>query len=316
MRYLLILLLCALPGVVAAQTPPLQLETYTTLLREAQSAAERGDRISLDLAVAQLAPVREVALPDGGLAPADTSWLAAELARPNPRLDRLAARLDALVELLDPVAPPPPADAEQRLERILAGPPFARPTAASQEPSWFDRFLEWLGELLGDVAAPVGEAAGGRPGSLASWIIVGVSAALLLGVLVFWLRGLRASLRPAVALRPVAAEARDAADARVQAASLAQSGNYRAAVRLLALASLLWLDERGALRYNPHQTNREHLARLREPTTLRQQLAPVVETADRVWYGNAPLDAAGYAAYEQQVAELGRAAERGAVDAP
>jgi hypothetical protein len=72
-------------------------------------------------------------------------------------------------------------------------------------------------------------------------------------------------------------------------------------VRLLALAALLWLDKRGALPYDPHQTNREHLGRLRERPAARASLAPIVETADRVWYGGAPLDAAGYAEVARQV---------------
>jgi hypothetical protein len=289
----------------AAQEATIELAAYELLLREAQAAAARGDRISLDLVAPRLVALEAVRLPDGSAAPVDNRWLAEELARPLPRLDRIGARLGALVDAM--AAPPPsaPADAEARLDALLARPPFADLNAEPRAPGWLDRFFEWLGGLLGDVAQPVGEAAGGTPGSFASWLVAVTGAALVLGVLVIWLRGLRRAIRPGAALAPAAAaEARDEADARTQAAALARAGDYRGAVRLLALAALLWLDEGGRLRYDAHQTNREHLARLRDQPELRRRLAPVVETADRVWYGGAPLDAAGYAAFTRTVDEL------------
>lgn len=297
----------AIPGArpAAAQGQPLDLAVYERLLREAQAAASRGDRFSLDEVAPRLVATPGVRLPDGSVALADNSWLAAELARPNPRLDQIAARLGALVDAL--AAPPSsaPADAEARLEEILSRPPFADPSERPREPGWLERFFEWLAGLLGEVTVPVGEAATGAPGTAASWALTAAGAALVIAVLALWLRGLGRNLRPAAALPPAATpEARDQADARTQAAALARSGDYRGAVRLLALAALLWLDEGGQLRYDAHQTNREHLQRLRDKPDLRSRLAPVVDTADRVWYGNAPLDAAGYAAYERQVDAL------------
>jgi hypothetical protein len=38
---------------------------------------------------------------------------------------------------------------------------------------------------------------------------------------------------------------------------------------------------------------------------LRAQLAPVVETFDRVWYGYAPLDAGGFEQYRRTVEAVG-----------
>jgi hypothetical protein len=305
-RLLLLALLLALawPALAAAQAAPLDLAAYEELLRAARAAAARGDRIGLDEVAPQLVAATAVRLPDGSAAPVDNGWLAEELARQDPRLDLLAARLGALIDAL--AAPPPsaPANAEQRLAEILSRPPFSQGEGPS-EPNWLERFFEWLFEQLGRMAEPVGEAAGGQPGTVASWALIAAGVALILAVLWLWLRGLSRQLRPSVALAPPAsAEARDAADARSQARELAGRGDYRAAARLLALAALLWLDESGRLRYDAHQTNREHLARLREQPQLRERLAPVVETADKVWYGNAPLDAASFDAYERQVETL------------
>jgi hypothetical protein len=294
---------CAAPA--TAQNRPVDLPAYEQLLREAQTAATRGDRISLDEVAPRLAGITGVRLPDGSVAPADNAWLADELARPFPRLELIAARLGALV---DGLAAPPlsaPADAEARLEAILARPPFADASDEPREPGWLERFLDWLGDLLDDMAAPVGEAAGSTPGTLASWALVGAGTLLVVAVLIVWLRGLRQTLRPTAALPPPAAvEARDEADARAKAAQLARAGDYRGAVRLLALAALLWLDEGGQLRYDAHQTNREHLARLRDKPGLQRSLTPVVDTADRVWYGGAPMDDGSYAAYARQIDEL------------
>lgn len=298
-----LVLACPRPAVAQGQTA--DLAAYELLLREAQAAASRGDRIGLEEVAPRLLPITAVRLPDGSVAVADNAWLAAELGAGDPRLDRVAARLGALVDAL--AAPPAtaPADAEARLEQILARPPFAAREAAPRQPGWLERFFDWLADMLGEITLPVGEVAAGPTGTVASWALIAAGAALVIAVVAFWLRGLGRSLRPTTALAPAATpEARDEADARAKAAAMARAGDYRGAVRLLALAALLWLDEAGQLRYDAHQTNREHLARLRDRPDLRGRLAPVVDTADRVWYGGAPLDEAGYAAYQLQVDQL------------
>nr|WP_255603998.1 DUF4129 domain-containing protein [Oscillochloris sp. ZM17-4] len=129
---------------------------------------------------------------------------------------------------------------------------------------------------------------------------------LIIGaVLAAWVGGLRRALAPTARLRDDDPEAGlSAGDAALNASALARSGDYRRAARLLYLSSLLWLDERGRLRYDRALTNREHLDRLGDDPALRERLRPVVETFDRVWYGDMPLDATGYAAYEGEVAAL------------
>lgn len=298
----LLSLLWAAP--VAAQESTLSLAAYEQALREARAAAERGDRISLDLVAPRLIAATTVALPDGESAPVDNRWLADELARPEPRLPLIAARLGALIDTLSGAGPSPPDDALERLEAILSRPPFARTEPQPREPGPLDGFFERLATLLERLFEPVGEAAG-PSATAAGWALLAAGAALVFAVLWLWLRGLRRTLRAESRLdtRPDVA-ARTAAEARDRADELARQGNYREAVRVLALAALLWLDERGRLRYEPHQTNREHLARLRDQPPLHERLAPVVETADQVWYGGAPIDARGYAEYARRVSEL------------
>ncbi len=291
-------------GPAAAQGQPLELARYESLLREARAAATRGDRLEVEQAAAALA-VTAVLMPDGTLAPVDTAWLTAELSKPTPDLPLVATRLGGLIDALAYVAPPAPPDAAERLEQILARPPFGRPDDTPNERGPLEEFIIWLLQQLGGLFRPVADIAAGAPGTAVSWLLIALGAALVLAVLGLWLRGLRRALGPTAAIAsPAELAARDTADARAQAAALARTGDYRGAARLLALAALLWLDEGGILPYDPHQTNREHLGRLGERPAARAGLSPIVDTAERVWYGGAPLDAAGYAEVERQVEAL------------
>ena len=94
---------------------------------------------------------------------------------------------------------------------------------------------------------------------------------------------------------------------RAQVASTVQ--DYRLALRMLYLASLLKLDEIGALRYDRALTNREYVRQVSLKPALADALWPVVETFDDVWYGFRPVTADGYGAFESKVNMLLRAAE-------
>ncbi|NTU83335.1 MAG: DUF4129 domain-containing protein [Chloroflexales bacterium] len=306
-HYLALLLLIALAWATpaAAQGQTLDLAGYERLLREARAAAARGDRLDVAQAAAALAGAAAVKMPDGSLARVDNGWLAAELRKPAPDLPLVAARLGALIDALATRAPPADADAARSLEEILARPPFAQPETEPREPGPLERFIQWLLERLSELFQPVARAAASTPDSTASWLLTALGAAMVIAVLGLWLRGLRHTLRAEAALpTPAALAARDTADARAQATALARDGNYRSAARLLALAALLWLDEKHVLPYDPHQTNREHLGRLGGRQGARAGLAPIIDTTERVWYGGAPLDADGYAEIERQVDAL------------
>ncbi|RMD73583.1 MAG: DUF4129 domain-containing protein, partial [Chloroflexi bacterium] len=82
------------------------------------------------------------------------------------------------------------------------------------------------------------------------------------------------------------------------AAAARQAGDRRSAVRYLYLAALLWLDEQGLLHYDRSLTNREYLQQLRDQRSLRDRLAPVVNTFDAVWYGQQVIDEQAFARYE------------------
>jgi hypothetical protein len=134
-------------------------------------------------------------------------------------------------------------------------------------------------------------------------IIVGGIAAL---VLVIWYLARTMQVQPN-ALTNADAQADDpktASSATDRASAFAANGNYRSAIRYLYLSSLLWLDERGLLRYDASLTNREHLRQVRDQHELHDRLRKVVNTFEDVWYGDHPVDESYYLRYVQQIEEL------------
>jgi hypothetical protein len=294
----------AVPTRAQDQAP--DLPTYTGWLREAFAAAQRSDRIGLDEAAGRLTTTTAVRLPGGTQVSVDNGWLRQALVDPDPDFQVIARRLGAVIDALAQPASTAPADARQRLDQILSSPPFERDPLPN--PNWLADFFDWLGRLLDSLLRPLGSAPSGINTTI-GWAVGIIGALLLVGVVVYLLLGLRrAVVAPAqVADDPEAnLTAREALD---QAGDVARGGDFRAAMRLLYLSALLWLDERGKLRYDRALTNREYLDRVADNPSLRARLAPVVETFDRVWYGHTSLDAETFAAYRRQVEELRKQSE-------
>jgi hypothetical protein len=218
------------------------------------------------------------------------------------------AQLTALLGALDEaaVSRPPPPDATARLAEVLARaelqPPepgpltrLLRPLVQSLRPPlqplialWegvqlgWERFWRWLGSQF--------EGASG-PGEL-RWLFLTLGGLVVVGLVALILGAFAGSVVggaqvPAarVRTRPSAAATRD------RARTLAQSGNYRAAIHELYLATLLALDDRHLLRYRADLTNREHLAVGGVSNALALALEPLVEAYDRLWYSGAPVAA-------------------------
>jgi hypothetical protein len=301
--------LLAPPAVIAQSQPP-SLETYAGWVREAFAAAQRSDRLGLEDAAARLVATNSVRLPDDATIGVDNGWLRDALKSTEPDLPVIAARLGAIIDALAQPPSSAPADARERLQRLLDQPPFKRPDEP-QTPAWLREFFDWLGRVLEDAFRPLGRISptGGRT---AAWVIAIIGAVLLVGVLIYLLRGLRRGM-------VASAQAEDddpaanltAKTALDQAGGLARGGDYRTAVRYMYISALLWLDERDILRYDRALTNREYLERVRDNPALSQRMTPIVETFDRVWYGHLPIDAESFAAYQQQVEALRRDGVKG-----
>jgi hypothetical protein len=137
-----------------------------------------------------------------------------------------------------------------------------------------------------------------------------VMIALGIMVVIGGLWGLAHTLRRTAVMQPAAFangdgdEPQTADAAQYRADASAQAQDYRAAVRYLYLASLLLLDEKRLLRYDPTLTNREHLQRIQDKRELVTLLRPVISVFDRTWYGFADISEADYRQYLAHVERL------------
>ena len=95
-----------------------------------------------------------------------------------------------------------------------------------------------------------------------------------------------------------------ARQAREMARKMAQTGNYRAAVRQLYLSALLKLEETGIAPHDRSKTNLEILAAVAGNKAVHRSLQPVVSTFDQVWYGVREPDDATFRAYQRQIEQL------------
>jgi uncharacterized protein DUF4129 len=93
-----------------------------------------------------------------------------------------------------------------------------------------------------------------------------------------------------------------AAEARRRAEEAAGEGDYRSAIRYRCLAVLLALDEAGMLTFDRTATNREYL--FRAPGTIHDDLQPLLDRFDQIWYGDAPTNAQEWASYNAKAASI------------
>ncbi|MEZ4661612.1 MAG: DUF4129 domain-containing protein [Caldilineaceae bacterium] len=80
-------------------------------------------------------------------------------------------------------------------------------------------------------------------------------------------------------------------------------------MRQLYLSALLTLDERSVIQYDRSLTNREVLSQVQRQAQVESHLHPVVDTFDRVWYGESEPDRETFDLYEREIAELAGVSE-------
>lgn len=249
------------------------------------------------------AAISEVSLPDQSAVSVNTQPIVNMLNANPPRRTDLIAYLTALKRSRAISTQPDGAAESERLRQILARPEFQ---AEPEEMNIIERVLRWLANaynrlvdlLFGDMEGSVA-----IPGEL----VIGITSVLLIAVLAFVFRDSLRSLFNEVELSEEPAGEGEILSSRLanqKARELSGSGDYRHALRYLYLSALLLLDERGLLRYNRAQTNREYLRQVRDRPELAGHLKEVVDTFDRVWYGFQPLDEADYQEYAEHVTAL------------
>lgn len=323
--FLLMLVLLGSVSVVNAaplpQTATVSLDAYRQLVNEAYAAAQRSDRIGLDDSAEILLATTGVKLANGDVVEIDNTWLRDALAQEPPDFPMIVASLGAILDALAQTRTPGDPNALQKLTQVFEVPPFK----SREVPSAWNNFWSGVGQAIADFFErlfnqlpqsninPPTPAAPLAFGTLTpvGWVLLVLGALLILALIIYTLRGVR---RTVTAEARVRAEAEEEEVMTVQEATdrtrvAAQSGDYRTATRYLYLSTLLWLEERGLVRYDRSRTNREYLAQLRGKPTY-DTFVPVVDTFERVWYGKRPLEAGDFEKYEEQIAALRTNEER------
>lgn len=295
---------------------PLPIEAYWQKIQQTQTLVAELREVPPETARTQLlalaeewAAITQVDLSGGVTVAVDHTLLVNQLRADPPDLVALEGRLAALLAAHDHWAQPrhTVSDAES-LAAILARAEFQWP---SEQPSplgelwrWLiGKFWELISSFLPDQALITLDS------SLVSYTITVLGTIALIFVLAFIILEMLRNLVEEAQI-DLEAEAGDEAltadTAFKKAQTLSGGGDYRAAVRYLYLSSLLLLDERGVLRYERSQTNREYLCSVAHHPQFAAILRDVIEVFDKVWYGYQPLDEVAYAAYADRVAELRR----------
>ncbi|XSG75463.1 DUF4129 domain-containing protein [Herpetosiphon llansteffanensis] len=278
----------AQPLIAQAQAPEVvSVNDYTQLLREAFTAAQRTDEIGLREASDKIVALKQLRTRSEDLIDVNHQWLKDALASTTPNLPIIRDRLAAMLEALTAGREYAPQDLET-LTVILNTDPFdkLKPQDAPASPDF--SFLRWL----------FGE-------GLTSCFTV-IAVVFVLGLILYITRTVqRSNVKIARRKAPAEEQKLTSVQAIERADKVAaEEANFRDAVRYLYLSTLLWLEERGMLRYDRTLTNREVLAAVPSNTPLHQRLAPVIQTFDRVWYGIAEVDQTTFDHYRQQVTSL------------
>lgn len=283
-----------------------QSHTTVAALAEARVEVQREELTQL---ATEWAAVEQVILDDGTAVAVDHTALIRLLQTEPPDIAQVQARLETLLQAREtwPTPRHTLADVES-LQPILARAEFQwqapEPSVLARWWGWLvGKFWEFISNFLPDGTVIT------LNGNFISYILTFIGTMALLLVLFFIMREMLFNLVTEVRLDPTG-EAGDehltAESAFNKAQALSGDGDYRTAVRYLYLSSLLQLDERGLLRYDRAQTNREYLRKVAHLPALATMLREVIDVFDRVWYGYQPLDEATYARYAARVAELRR----------
>ena len=299
---LLMILYSAMPSLLEAQNDkPLTLAAYQQKLAVWQAALAHAREPSQVTAIqADIATIQQIILPSGLVITVHPL-----LGEPSKEpIDLVIARQRITTVLAELKA----ASKDQTAARLpLLTAIFQRAEFVEHDSLW-SRFWRWLRSWLPRIEPNESSSAPIVPlAQWAGWALFGLGVLLLTWLLSYWLQNLLGGFVGGVERRATADESalpETAAAARTTAHKLADAGSYREAVRHLYLAALLALHERHVLTYQPSDTNREVLAAVSAQPRLHQQLQPVVETFDNVWYGVHEPDRTAFDQYAAAIEKL------------
>ncbi len=306
-RALVFFLLLAVFGVAprASAANPISLDEYRravaqslALVQQAVALAPDARADVLNQAAAQLEPIASVQLPSGAETTVNNAALIALIRDPRQTpsaVTRLTALRDALAQPLPVVS----ANDLAALDSIFSRPPFVDPN--STLPAWLQDLIQFISDFFNRLVTNTARGVFDLRD-----IIMLIGIVLVFGVLIYFVRNLRRNMvqEQALELLPETHEARTPTEAFNNAQLFVNQGDYRNAVRQLYLATLLLLDQRGKLKYDPTLTNREYLHQTSNDPRTTAALVPIVETFDRTWYGFEDISRQEFDAYRARVEQV------------
>jgi hypothetical protein len=173
--------------------------------------------------------------------------------------------------------------------RQVYGLPQFRHLRERQTPDWLEPLLDLIKgllERLGRLLRGVGSAKLEWVQSMAygAILVLGIAAIVWVARLfgsTGWIGGQPRSRPAPKAPKPE----RDWVSWRREADQRASRGEFREAIRCLFVSVLLQGHGSGWWVYQPHATNREHLARVSGPAGRREALSGLVDRFESIWYG-------------------------------
>jgi len=211
--------------------------------------------------------------------------IVADLERVPPDFEDAARRLQALLNALTiPADTPEPAQAQQRLDEVLAMPRY---DALHRPPSLLDRLRQWVDDRIGQLLNAMRRGAG--PSSVPDYVffVLGTIVVAVVAVLIF--RATRGRLGDtAVSARN--AGPRAPADYFAEADRFAAAGDRVGAIRALCAGVAATLAGERTWEGSP-LTVREIFQRAPDPQSLRPLLFPF----EAAIYGGRDVDEATYA---------------------
>lgn len=206
---------------------------------------------------------------------------------------------DSLVPPQEPVVLRP-FDAD-RIATLKADPALDYDRDLRRLPSPWERFKDWLWELLKDF---LGNRAAGFVTENLLYVLVFVI--LIFAVVMLSNGGLRRIFHGAPrSLGEVATVTEDIREMDLGAliAEAEKNGDLRRAIRLHYLMVLRQLVDRNVLHWSPDHTDQDYMAQIKD-AALRARFTHIVLVFQWVWYGHAEVDATRYAELRRPFVEF------------
>ena len=198
------------------------------------------------------------------------------------------------------------------LERAREKPEETQPEPKEEKDSkarsWFQRLMDWLVEKLTpdpEEARPT-EPAESPPWvlSVMNLILYGLAGGVLLSAIALIIKAVlkRSPKESALSAKVKAAKLETTTppgelpsdEYVVRAVSLADSRNYKAAVRELLLGTMSWIERHGLIRYRRGLSNHDYLRAVFDRAGQRESLRPIVLHFEQIYFGRREATAGGF----------------------